>query len=197
MDIRGGFNHGDGVIDATRWLNTQERTITVNVQSEITKRIRELTKKLQSDLDDAIAGGPVPFTKRAFFFNFIQNGPTRTNQIIIRGDQAAYLRSVVTDANELFNKIIPTSNAKLTKQGNITGLQKNMNKRYKVIERKGKKMLVDTTMKKKKRNKRIIGIVEEKRRKMVFDFFKEAEAGAKIALSGVNGTYIFTRQITQ
>jgi len=196
MNINGGFKAGHTPQDAIKWTNDQEKSITINVQSEITKRVRQLSYKLQKDMDASIAGGPVAFTKKALLFNFIQasNG-NRTNQIIVRGDQAAYLRTVITDVREIFDQFIPTNNAKLTAQGNITGLRNNMNKRYKVIEAKGKKMLVDTTKKKKNRSKRIIGVREEKKRKMVFDFFQQAEDGAKLILSDVNGSYTFTKKI--
>ncbi|MDI3365978.1 MULTISPECIES: hypothetical protein [Pantoea] len=93
----------------------------------------------------------MPFTKRAIFFNFIQRGERRTNQIIVRGDQAKYLKSVITDAAKIYDMFIPTSNAKLSKQGNISGLHAGMNKKYKVATVKGKKMLIDTTKKKESR----------------------------------------------
>jgi len=57
-------------------------------------------------------------------------------------------------------------------------------------------MLIDTTKKKKNRDKRIIAVREEKQRKMVFDFFQEAEDGAKLILSSINGTFTFTKRIT-
>lgn len=193
--ITGGFQSGSTPQDAVQWINKKETEIIVNVQSEITKRVRALTYQLQEQLNKDIAGGPVAFTKRALFFNFIQNGDTRTNQIIVRGDQAAYLRTTITDSQDLFDKFIPTSNAKLSQQGNISGLKAGMDKKYKVIQVKGKKLLVDTTKKKKNRDKRIVAVKEKKRRKMIFDFFKEAEAGAKLVLSDVNGTYTFTKRI--
>lgn len=194
--ITGGFQAGSTPEDAIQWINKAETDIIINVQSEITKRVRALTYQLQDQLNKDIAGGPVAFTKRALFFNFIQNGDTRTNQIIVRGDQAAYLRNTITTSQELYDKFIPMSNAKLTQQGNITGLKAGMDKKYKVIQVKGKKMLVDTTKKKKNRDKRIVAVKEQKRRKMIFDFFKEAESGAKMILSDVNGTYTFTKRIT-
>lgn len=197
MNINGQFKTGSTPEDTIKWINDQEKSITINVQSEITKRIRALTYKLQQHINQDIAGGPVGFTKKALFFNFIQdNKGLRTNQIIVRGDQAAYLRTVITDVHEIFEKFIPTSSAKLSAQGNITNLRGNLNKKYKVVDVKGKKMLIDTTKKKKNRSKRVIGVREEKRRKMVFDFFKEAENGAKLILSDINGSYTFTKNIT-
>jgi hypothetical protein len=194
--INARFVPGKTPQDAITWINKQEKSIILNVQSAITQRARQLTKNLQSQLNDDVAGGPVPFTKRALFFNFIQNGDKRTNQIIIRGDQAAYLRTVISDVDEVFDKFVPVSNAKLTKQGNIQGLRAGLNKKYKVMERNGKKYLIDTTKKRKNRDKRIVAVHEMKKRKMVFDFFKNAEDGAKLILRDVNGTFTFTKRIT-
>ncbi|MCT8171718.1 hypothetical protein KY381_21635 [Raoultella ornithinolytica] len=118
---------------------------------------------------------------------------------MIRGAQAAYLRTVInsSDANELYDKLIPTSNARLSKQGNISGLQKGLaNKRLVVVEEKGKKYLIDTTKKSKKQHtKRVIGVKEKKKRKMVFDFFQNAEDGAKLILSDIKGTYKLTKRV--
>lgn len=192
-----GWIRGSGPDDAGRWLNTTGGEIIINVQSEISKRMRLLTSQLQKELNQDIAGGPVPFTGRALFYNFIVNANgNRTNQIIVRGDQAAYLRTVVTDVNEVFDKFIPTESAKLNKQGNITSLKAGLgSKKLLVVEKKGKKYLIDTTKKKKKRDKRVVAVKEKKRRKMVFDFFQKAEDGAKMVLSDVTGTYTFTKRI--
>ncbi|HHD2920222.1 hypothetical protein ACO1ZG_21780 [Enterobacter kobei] len=184
--------------DAGKWLNDTGGKIIINVQSEITKKVRELSRQMQNQLNEEIKGGPVAFTKRAIFFNFIQSGDLRTNQIIVRGDQAAYLRSVLNpdEANDLYDKIIPTSSARLTKQGNISTLNKGLaSKKLIVVEEKGKKYLIDSTKKKKQRSKRVIGVKEKKKRKMVYDFFKNAEDGAKLLLSDINGTYKFTKRI--
>lgn len=191
--ITGGFQSGSTPANATTWINNQQTQIITNVQSEITKRVRALSKQLQDKLNTTAKGGVVPFTKRAFFFNFIERNGVRTNQIIIRADQAAYLRDVLESTSTDINKFIPLSNAKLSQQGNITGLKAGLGMKYKVIQVNGKKMLVDTTKKKKNKDKRIVAVKEKKRRKLIFDFFKEAEEGAKLILSDVNGTYRFTR----
>lgn len=192
-----GWKQGSTPEDAGKWLNTTGNDIIINVQSEISKRMRTLTAQLQKELNQDIAGGPVPFTGRALFFNFIvQANGNRTNQIIVRGDQSAYLRTVMTDANEVFDKLIPTESAKLSKQGNISGLKAGLgNKKLVVVEEKGKKYLIDTTKKKKKRDQRVVAVKEKKKRKMVFDFFQKAEDGAKMVLSDVTGTYKFTKRI--
>lgn len=192
-----GWVQGNSPQAASTWLNNQGQAIIINVQSEISKRMRTLTAQLQKELNQDIAGGPVPFTSRALFFNFIvKSDGSRTNQIIVRGNQAAYLRTVLTDVNEVFDKMIPTQSAKLNKQGNITGLKAGIgNKKLIVVEEKGKKYLIDTTKKKKKRDQRVVAVREKKRRSMVFDFFKNAEDGAKLILTDVSGTYTFTRRI--
>lgn len=194
MNITTDFKPNYTPADAVKWVNDKQTEIVVNVQSEITKKIREVAKQLQDKLNDDIKGGPVPFTKRAILFNFIQRGDRRTNQIIVRGDQAKYLSSVITDAAGIYDKFIPTSNVKLSKQGNIAGLHAGMNKKYQVANVKGKKMLIDTSKNKKKRDKRIIGVKEKKSRKMIFDFFNEAESNSRLALSNMNGTYYFSKQ---
>jgi hypothetical protein len=194
MKITTDFKPNYTPADAVKWVNDKKTEIVINVQSDITKKIREVSKQLQDKLNQDTKGGPVPFTKRAIFFNFIQRGDRRTNQIIVRGEQAKYLRSVITDASDIYDKFIPTSSAKLSKQGNIAGLHAGMNKKYKVATVKGKKMLIDTTKNKKKRDKRIVGVKEKKSRKMIFDFFNEAESKSRLALSNTNGTYYFSKQ---
>jgi len=195
--INGGFRRGNAPSDSIRWLNERGTEFGNELQSEITKRMRDLTKQLQHKLNDDIADGPVAFTKRALFFNFISRSDgSRINQIIVRGNQAAYLRNVITDSTDLIEKFIPTSSAKLNKQGNISGLKAGIaNKKLVVVAEKGKKYLIDTTKKKKKRDKRVVGVREKKRRQMVFDFFKEAEDGAKLILSDVKGQFRITRRI--
>lgn len=195
-----GWKPGKSPTESGKYLVKSGTDFGNKMQSEVTLRIRQLSKDLQKQLNTDIAGGPVAFTNRALFFNFIRNANgSRTNQIIIRGAQAAYLRTVInsSDANELYDKLIPTSNARLSKQGNISGLQKGLaNKRLVVVEEKGKKYLIDTTKKSKKQHtKRVIGVKEKKKRKMVFDFFQNAEDGAKLILSDIKGTYKLTKRI--
>ncbi|WP_197090573.1 hypothetical protein [Leclercia sp. 119287] len=192
--ITGDFRRGATPADAVRVLNSQGKVFITDFQSELTKRCRALSKQIQDDINNSVEGGSVAFTKRAIFFNFIQHGNgTRTNQIIVRGSQAAYLRSVLTDDPATFNKIIPTANARMTAQGNIAGLHTQMGKKYKVVEQNGKKYLIDTSLKKKKRSKRIIGKYEKKRRKMIYDFFSETEHQARLIINNMKGTFIFRR----
>lgn len=147
--ITGTFQPGATPANAVRVLNQQGQAFITSFQSELSKRCRALAKLVQDDINNTVDGGAVAFTKRAIFFNFIQHGNgTRTNQIIVRGQQAAYLRSVLTDDPTLFNKIVPTANARLTQQGNISALHNQMGKKYKVVEQNGKRYLIDTSQKK-------------------------------------------------
>ncbi len=192
--ISGEFRRGATPADAVRVLNSQGKLFITDFQSELTKRCRALSKQIQDDISNSVDGGAVNFTKRAIFFNFIQYGNgIRTNQIIVRGSQAAYLRSVLTDDPTTFNKIIPTANARMTAQGNIAGLHTQMGKKYKVVEQNGKKYLIDTSLKKKKRDKRVIGKYERKKRKMIYDFFDETEQKARLVINNMKGTFIFRR----
>jgi len=192
--ISGEFRRGATPADAVRVLNSQGKVYITDFQSELTKRCRALSKQIQDDISNSVDGGAVNFTKRAIFFNFIQYGNgIRTNQIIVRGSQAAYLRSVLTDDPTTFNKIIPTANARMTAQGNIAGLHTQMGKKYKVVEQNGKKYLIDTSLKKKKRDKRVIGKYERKKRKMIYDFFDETEQKARLVINNMKGTFIFRR----
>ncbi len=165
-----------------------------DMQSKITKRARALSKQLQEQLNTNVKGGPVGFTKRTMFFNFIQNSNgTRTNQIIVRKDQLAYLKSVIFEQGSE-DKFIPLSNARLNTQGNITGFNAGLKSgKFKVIQRNGKKYLIDTSKKsKKQRSKRIVAVRESKQRKIIWDFFENAEAGARLILNDVNGKFVFT-----
>lgn len=192
--ITGTFQPGATPANAVRVLNLQGQAFITLFQSELTKRCRELAKQVQDDINNTVDGGAVAFTKRAIFFNFIQhsNG-TRTNQIIVRGQQAAYLRSILTDDPTLFNKIVPTANARMTAQGNIAGLHTQMGKKYKVVEQNGKRYLIDSSQKKKKRSKRIIGKYEKKKRKMIYDFFNEVEQKAILTLNTMRGQFTLRR----
>lgn len=191
--ITGTFQPGATPANAVRVLNQQGQAYITSFQSELTKRCRALAKQVQDDINNTVDGGAVAFTKRAIFFNFIQHGNgTRTNQIIVRAQQAAYLRSVLTDDPTLFNKIVPTANARLTAQGNISALHNQMGKKYKVVEQNGKRYLIDTSQK-KKRSKRIIGKYEKKKRKMIYDFFNEVEQKAILSLNTMRGQFTLRR----
>ncbi|MEA5104465.1 hypothetical protein [Pantoea sp. S18] len=101
------------------------------------------------------------------------------------------------NTNTPIDKFIPTSSARLNKQGNISGLKAGLgSKKFIVLEEKGKKYLIDTSKKSKKQHsKRVVAVRENKKRKVIFDFFQNAEDGARLALNDVNGSYRFTKRI--
>lgn len=192
--ITGTFQPGATPANAVRVLNQQGQRFITDFQSELTKRCRALAKQVQDDINNTVDGGAVVFTKRSILFNFIQHGNgIRTNQIIVRGQQARYLHSVLTDDQTMFNKIVPTANARMTAQGNIVGLHNQMGKKYKVVEQNGKRYLIDTSQKKNKRSKRIIGKYEKKKRKMIYDFFIEVEQKAILTLNTMRGQFTLRR----
>ncbi|NIG74184.1 hypothetical protein F3J34_11305 [Klebsiella sp. Ap-873] len=112
--------------------------------------------------------------------------------MLVKDIQASYLYDIIVQQKS-FEKFIPTSAARLTKQGNITGLRSNVqNGRYKVVKQRGKERLIDTQA--KKRNKRVIGVKEQKRRKIIYDFYNEAEQGARLVISDIKGSFRITKQ---
>ena len=72
------------------------------------------------------------------------------------------------------------------------GLRNNIRKgRYKVVKQGSKERLIDTQQKKKE--KRVIGLREDKRRKMVYDFYNEAEKGMMLVVSNTRGVFKVTK----
>ena len=114
--------------------------------------------------------------------------------ILVKSIQAKYLYEVIVDPKAL-DKFIPTSTAKLTKQGNISGLKKNLsNGRYKVVKGKMAKRLIDTSKRDTKRKtKRVIGLREEKKRKMIYDFYGEVDKGFRVVISDLRGIFVIKR----
>ncbi|GEM_PF-387085 len=109
----------------------------------------------------------------------------------VKDIQAKYFYEILVKPREL-DKFVPTSKARLTKQGNISGFKKNLaNGRYKIVKsRNGKERLIDTTKKDTKtKTKRIIGLRQNKRRKIIYDFYAEAEKGARLMIHGIQGTF--------
>ncbi|MGQ5977251.1 hypothetical protein ACUNHT_26455, partial [Serratia sp. IR-2025] len=89
----------------------------------------------------------------------------------------------------------PTSTARMTQQGNIASLKSGISSgKYKVVDSGGKRRLIDTSKKDTKtKTKRVIGLRETKKRKLVYDFYKEAEQGVRLVLSGVQGHFRISR----
>lgn len=181
-----------GIGNATAYLNTQGRQLGQNFQKELINRARALSIQLQREISQSVDKGPVPFTNRAVLFTYRKTGTGVTANIIIKDLQAKYLYDVLVHPSA-HEKYIPTSNARLTRQGNISGLKANLtNGRYKIVNENGKKRLIDTNQKKKK--KRVIGVRESKRRQLIYDFYANAKRGAMLILNDIRGTFTLRRQ---
>lgn len=99
----------------------------------------------------------------------------------------------VLGSTENEKKFTPYSSAPLTKEGNITGLRARLkNGRYKVQQgRDGRKYIIDTkTAKRKSRLQRVIAVLERKRRKQLFYFYKQASRYTEQELIGIKGSFI-------
>ncbi|HGW3445808.1 hypothetical protein [Serratia marcescens] len=166
-----------------------------NFNKEVSNRLRQLSQKMQIDMNNAIDRGPVPFTKNAILFRFYRDSTGQAvNQILVKNIQAQYLYDIIVKPSNL-KKFIPTSTARMTQQGNISGLKSGLSSgKYKVVDSGGKRRLIDTSKKDTKtKTKRVIGLRETKKRKLVYDFYKEAEQGVRLVLSGVQGHFRISR----
>jgi len=177
-----------GIGDTRRYINTRGNELGKDFQKTIINQTRLLSQRMQNKLNESIDRGAVAFTKRAILFTFSTRGFGGFKaSIIVKSLQADYLYDVIVQPS-LFEKFIPTSAARLSREGNIAGLRNNLRKgRYKVIKQGGKERLIDTSQ--KKRDKRVIGLRERKRRKMVYDFYNEAEKGVMMVISNTQGVF--------
>ncbi len=182
-----------GIRQSQQYLNRTGKKLGKQFSTEMIKRGKALSIKLQQDLSAAVDKGAVPFTNRAILFMYRKNGNSSFSMSIrVKDLQAKYLYEVLVK-QESVKKFVPTSAAKLNKYGNITGLQKNLKSgRFKVSTTGGKKRLIDTNAKKK--NKRVIGLEKPKTRKIIFDFYKEADKGARLIISDVKGVFKVTKK---
>ena len=46
---------------------------------------------------------------------------------------------------------------------------------------------------KKKKEKRVIGLRESKKRKIICDFYAEAEKGARLVIAGIQGSFVIKK----
>ncbi|TJZ59494.1 hypothetical protein FA013_30975 [Raoultella planticola] len=109
-------------------------------------------------------------------------------------NQNKYLYDVIVEPKRI-EKFVNTSAARLTKEGNISQLRSGIkNGKYKVVVSGGKKRLIDTTKKDTKtKTKRVIGLHESKKRKIVYDFYSEAEKGIRLIISDIKGHFSIKR----
>lgn len=187
----------DGLGNARRYIQRRGQDSGRDFQKTMINRSRALSIEMQNDLVNIVDKGAVAFTKRSLIFTYKKKGMNSFEcSITVKDAQAKYLREVITDVDQMFEKFIPTSAARLTREGNIAGLRNNIRKgRYKVVKSGGKERLIDTQQNtKKKRGKRVIGVREEKRRKMIYDFYAKGEAGFRMVISGVKGSFRIGRQ---
>lgn len=186
----------NGIGNVKKYLNSTGQRLGNQFNKEIIDRSRKLSIQLQQELNASVDKGVVPFTNRAILFTYRKRGAQSiTATILVKDIQAKYLYEVIVKPKPI-DKFIPTTAARLTKQGNISGLQKNlMNGRYKIVKSKnGKERLIDTSKKDtKNKTKRVIGLRESKRRKLIFDFYAKAEQGVRLAFHDIQGTFIIRK----
>ncbi|WP_427151550.1 hypothetical protein [Citrobacter portucalensis] len=183
-----------GLTSAKGFLNSEGKKYGNQFQDELISRSRTLSRQIQADMSAAIDKGPVPFTNSAVLFFYAKSGTSVTCTIMIKDIQAKYLYDVIVKSSYI-NKFVPTSAAKMTKLGNISQLKSGLAKgKYKTVVQNGKKYLIDITKKDTKyKTKRIIGVRESKKRKLVYDFYNEAEQGANAIISGIQGHFKLKR----
>lgn len=187
----------NGIGSTRNYIQTQGVRLNNQFQNEIIKRSKLLSQRMQGDLNNSVDRGAVGFTRRSILFFYKKVGRNSvTSTIMVKDIQAKYLYQVLVQPKAI-DKFIPTSSARLTKQGNISGLKKNLlSGRYKVVKGKnGKERLIDTAKKDtKKKTKRVIGLREKKQRRLIYDFYKEANDGVRVIMSGIQGTFRISRQ---
>ncbi|WP_318389576.1 hypothetical protein [Enterobacter sp.] len=187
----------NGISSTTTYINTQGAKLGKLFQNEIIKRSKLLSQKVQADLNNSVEKGAVSFTQRSVLFLYKKNGKNSvTATIMIKDQQAKYLYNILVQQKSI-DKFIPTSLARLDRFGNISGLRRGLtNGKYKVVKSKyGKERLIDTSKKDtKKKTKRVIGLREEKRRKLIYDFYSEVDKGVRLIMSDIQGTFRIKRR---
>ncbi|HFZ2060974.1 TPA: hypothetical protein ACIJZ3_000631 [Enterobacter cloacae] len=182
----------NGISSTQSYIKTEGTKLGKLFNDEIIKRSRLLSQKVQADLNNSVDRGAVPFTQRSVLFFYKKNGKQSvTATIMIKNIQAQYLYNILVEQKTI-DKFVPTSIARLDKYGNISGLRKGLSSgKYKIVKSKnGKERLIDTTKKDtKKKTKRVVGLREEKRRKIIYDFYGEVDKGVRVVMSGIEGTF--------
>lgn len=184
-----------GLNESKTFINKTGKRLGKDFQSEIIKRSRALSDNLQKGINASVDRGTVVFTSRAMLMTYRKTSTGVSTTILVKDIQAQYLYEILVQPKAI-DKFVPTSAARLTAPGNISGLKKNLaSGRYKIVKGKnGKERLIDTSKKDtKKKTKRIIGVREEKRRKMIYDFYAHAEEGARLMISDIRGTLRITK----
>lgn len=179
--------------DLARRISSTGQDFSDQFQAELTRRAKLIAERIQNDIGQKSKDGVVPFTKKAIRFTTVKSKSSQYtyNNINIQPNQAKYLQWVLGNSSTE-RKIIPFSSAPLTKEGNITGLRARMKSgRYKVVQAKnGRKYVVDTkTAKRKGRIARVIGVLLARKRKQLFDFYKQSSRYAQQEINGMQGAF--------
>lgn len=181
-------------------LNSNAPRITGDFQKELSQRVRLVSQNIQNKINSTTKGGVVPFTSKAILFNYKKVNGRTENQIIVKQLQTKYLKWMLDDSytQKQESKIIPFSTAKLTQQGNISGLKSNLaNGKFKKQKDKHGRIYIIDTRKKKGKSKqdrlaRIIGVVRQKKRNTLFDFYQETLTQVNTELASMRGSFNFT-----
>jgi len=181
-----------GINNARTYINRAGQQLGRDFQKTMIKEVRTLSKTMQKDLTASVNRGAVAFTNRAILFQYKINGSQVTTSIRVKDIQAKYLYDVIVKKKRI-KKFVPTNAARLTRQGNIAGLRTNLaSGKFKIVKQGNKERLIDTS--KKKKVKRVIALREEKERKLIYDFYQNAERGAVLIFRNIRGTFRVTRQ---
>ncbi|HBV7913896.1 TPA: hypothetical protein MD621_003599 [Klebsiella variicola] len=181
-----GLNH------VKKYINNTSEKLAGEFESRFISDVKSLAVDMQSDLNNAVDKGAVAFTKRAIKTNIKMKGSTVSATIYVQDIQASYLYNVIIEQRTK-NKFIPTSIARLNKYGNIPMLSNNIQSgKYKIVEQRGAKILINVTT--KKRDARVIGVLEAKNRKLIYDFYGEVEKGANRIVTDLRGVFTFRRR---
>ncbi|PXL35873.1 hypothetical protein DMS60_20075 [Klebsiella variicola] len=181
-----------GVNDVKKYLNSEGKKLGKEFNSEVESRVRKLANKMQNDLNNSVDKGGVAFTTNAITVNIKMKASTLSCTIYVKRIQAQYLYNVIVDRGSK-DKFVPTSKIKLNKYGNIPMLSRNIKSgKYKIVENRGMKRLINITA--KKREDRVIGVLEAKNRKIIYDFYKEANKGIEYIISDLRGVFTYRRR---
>lgn len=174
-----------GVEAVQSYINKEGKNFNNDFRNEMITKMRDISRELQSGINEAASGGVVPFTSNAMLFFFSKRATGVKCTIQVKDIQAQYLYGSLVKKDNI-DKFIPTSDARLTKQGNITGLKSNLKSgKYKVVESGGAKRIIDT----RKKKDRVVAVKETKTRKIIFDFYKEADTRIIKVINNMKGQY--------
>jgi len=183
-----------GLKQSKIYINKEGKKLGSDFQNELITKTRELAVKMQTDLNTSIDRGAVPFTRNALRSWFKKSRTGVSCYIGVLQNQNEYLYDIIVEP-KVIDKFVNTSAARLTKEGNISQLRSSIkNNKFKVVTSGGKKRLIDTTKKDTKRKtKRVIGLHESKKRKIIYDFYSEAEKGIRLIISDIQGQFSVKR----